>query len=93
MLSANISDLWSVKNKLKHLILLLFTKIAVDYMFNILEISRKNSRKKGTVFKPSFKFFKNEKIIFFQVILKLECFFYQNIYINYFILYYIRIAI
>ena len=33
------------------------------------------------VFKPSFKCFKNEKIIFIQVILKLECLFYQNIYI------------
>ncbi len=36
------------------------------------------------VFKPSFKCFKNEKIIFIQVILKLE---------YYFILYYIRRAI
>ena len=35
----------------------------------------------GMVFKPSFKCFKNEKIIFIQVILKLECLFYQNIYI------------
>jgi len=33
------------------------------------------------VFKPSFKCFKNEKINFIQVILKLECLFYQNIYI------------
>ncbi len=44
-------------------------------------------RKKGKlrdlrmVFKPSFKCFKNEKIIFIQVILKLECLFYQNIYL------------
>jgi len=30
-------------------------------MFNILEISRKNSRKKGMVFEPSFKWFKNKK--------------------------------
>ena len=35
----------------------------------------------GMVFKPSFKCFKNEKIIFIQVILKLESLFYQNIYI------------
>jgi hypothetical protein len=34
----------------------------------------------GMVFKPSFKCFKNEKIIFIQVILKLEYLFYQNIY-------------
>ena len=47
----------------------------------------------GMVFKPSFKCFKNEKIIFIQVILKLECLFYQNIYIYYFILFYIRRAI
>ncbi len=33
----------------------------------------------GMVFKPSFKCFKNEKIIFSQVILKIECLFYQNI--------------
>jgi hypothetical protein len=44
-------------------------------------------RKKGKwrdldmVFKPSCKCFKNEKIIFIQVILKLECLFYQNKYI------------
>ncbi len=44
----------------------------------------------GMVLKPSFKCFKNEKIIFIQVILKLKCLFYQNIYIYYFILYYIR---
>jgi hypothetical protein len=47
----------------------------------------------GMVFKPSFKFFKNEKFIFIQAILKLECLFYQNIYIYYFILYYIGRAI
>ena len=41
----------------------------------------KNGRKKGEVFEPSFKYFKNEKIIFIQVILKLECLFFQNIYI------------
>jgi hypothetical protein len=32
----------------------------------------------GMVFKPSFKCFKNEKIISIKVILKLECLFYQN---------------
>jgi hypothetical protein len=40
----------------------------------------------GMVFKPSFKCLKNEKIIFIQVIL-------SDIYIYYFILYYIRRAI
>jgi hypothetical protein len=50
-------------------------------MFNILEISRKTVKKKEKVFKPSFKCFKNEKIIFIRVILKLECLFCQNIYI------------
>ena len=33
------------------------------------------------VFKQSFKYFKNEKVNFIKVILKLECLFYQNIYI------------
>jgi len=47
----------------------------------------------GMVFKPSFKCFKNEKNIFIQAILKLECLFYHNIYIYHFILYYIRRAI
>ena len=42
----------------------------------------------GMVFKPSFKCFKNEKIIFSQVILKLECLFFHRIYG--FILYYIQ---
>jgi len=41
----------------------------------------------GMAFKPSFKCFKNEKIIFIQVILKLESLLFQNIYI---FLYYIR---
>jgi hypothetical protein len=58
----------------QHLILLLFTKIAVHYMFNIFEISKKTV-KKAIVFKPSFKCFKNEKITLIQVILKLECLF------------------
>ena len=31
-------------------------------MFNILEISRKSIRKKGMIFKPSFKCYKNENI-------------------------------
>jgi len=50
-------------------------------MFNILEISRKNSRKKGMVFKPSFKCLKNKKINFIQAILKLETLLDQNIFI------------
>ena len=33
------------------------------------------------VFKQNFKYLKNEKINFIKVILKLECLFYQNIYI------------
>jgi len=36
-------------------------------------------RNLGIVFKTSFKCFKNEKIIFILMILKLECLFYQNI--------------
>jgi len=49
----------------------------------------------GTVFKQSFKYLKNGKIIFIKMLLKLECLFYQNIYIciYYFILFYIRRAI
>ncbi len=45
------------------------------------------------VFKQSFKYLKNEKINLRKVILKLECLFYLNIYIYYFILFYIRRAI
>jgi hypothetical protein len=47
----------------------------------------------GTVFKQSFKYIKNEKINLSKVILKLECLFYQNIYIYNLILYYIHRAI
>jgi len=35
----------------------------------------------GMVFKQSFKYLKNEKIILSKVILKLEWLFYQNIYL------------
>jgi len=45
------------------------------------------------VFKPSFKCLKNKKINFMQAILNLETFLYQNIYIYYFIIYYIYRAI
>ena len=45
------------------------------------------------VFKQSFKYLKNGKINFIKVILKLECMFYQNIYIYYLIIFYIRRAI
>jgi len=56
-------------------------------MFNVLEISRKNSRKKGMVFKPSFNL-KNKKINFIQAILNLETLLDQNIFISvYHILY------
>ena len=42
------------------------------------------------VFKQSFKYLKNEKIIFIKVILKLKCLFYiEYIYIFYFMLLYI----
>jgi len=75
------------------MILLLFAVIALHYKFNNLAISRKNSRKKGMVFKPSFKCLKNKKINLSPAILKLKTLLYQNIYIYYFILYYIRRAI
>jgi hypothetical protein len=67
----------------------MFALIALHYIFNILKIRRKNSRKKGMIFKPSFKCFKNKKIIFIQVILRLECLFYQNKYIYIYIYIYI----
>ena len=38
-------------------------------------------------FKQSFKYLKNEKITFIKVILKLECLFFQNIYVLFFIFY------
>jgi len=44
----------------------------LHYRFNNLAISRKNSRKKGMVFKPSFKSLKNKKINFSQAILNPE---------------------
>jgi len=47
----------------------------------------------GMVFKPSFKCLKNKEINLSPAILKLETLLYQNIYIYYFILYYIRRAI
>jgi hypothetical protein len=47
----------------------------------------------GMAFKPSFKCFKNEKIIFIQVILKLESLLFQNIYIYFFIIFVIYRAI
>jgi hypothetical protein len=47
----------------------------------------------GMVFKPSFKCLKIKKINFSPAILKLETLLYQNIYIYYIILYYIRRAI
>jgi hypothetical protein len=53
----------------------------LHYKFNNLAISRKNSRKKGMVFKPSFKCLKNKKINFSPAILKQETLLYKNIYI------------
>jgi hypothetical protein len=41
----------------------------------------KNSRKKGMVFKPSFKSFKNEKINLSQAFLKLETLLFQNMFL------------
>jgi len=70
--------------------MLLFTKIAVHYMFNILEISRKNSRKSGIFFKPSFKCLENKKINFSPAILKLETLLYQNIYISFHLILYLQ---
>ena len=46
----------------------------------------------GMVFEPSFKCLKNKEINFSPTILKLETCLNQNIYIYYFILYYIRRA-
>ncbi len=50
-------------------------------IINLTTISRKNSRKKGMVFKPSFKCLKNKKINFSPAILKQETLLYKNIYI------------
>ena len=75
-------------NKTLHLIMFLFALIALQfimqrlhYKFHNLAIRRKNSIKKGTVFKPSFKCLKNKKINFSTAFLKLETLLYQNIYI------------
>jgi len=51
-------------------------------IYNATVASRKNSRKKGMVFKPSFKYLKNKKINFSPAILKLQTLLYQNIYIG-----------
>ncbi len=61
------------------MILLLFAVIALHHKFNNLAISKKNSRKKGMVFKPSFKCLKILKINLSPVIQKLETLLYQNI--------------
>jgi len=77
-----------LKNKTWQLIMFLFALIALQfimqrlhYKFNNLAIRRKNSRKKGMVFKPSFKCLKNKKINFSPAFLKLETLLYQSIYI------------
>ena len=44
------------------------------------------------VFKQSYKYLKNEKNNFIKVVLKLECLFYQNIYVLFHLIY-IRRAI
>ncbi len=51
--------------------------ITVNGMIKLLKISRK----KGMVFKPSFKCFKNEKINFTPAFLKLETLLFQNMFI------------
>jgi hypothetical protein len=45
-------------------------------IFKLFKISGLQTK---MVFKQSFKYLKNEKIKFIEVILKLECLFYQNI--------------
>jgi len=57
----------------------------------ILKLCEFSGFQTNLVFKQSFKYLKNEIINLSKVILKLECFFYLNIY--YFILFYIRRAI
>jgi hypothetical protein len=84
MLNAKISDIYSVKNEILHLIKFMFTIIAVHYMYNILEISRKNSRKKDMVFKPSFKCSKNKNNNFIQAILKLETLLFQKTFTSFY---------
>jgi len=49
----------------------------IDFKFLIL----KNNGKKGMVFNPSFKCFKDEKINFIQAFLKQETLLYQNMFI------------
>ena len=44
---------------------------------------KREKRDLGMVFKPSCKCFKNKKIFLIQVILKLECLLYQNIYTSF----------
>ena len=64
------------------MILLLFNKIAVHYILNILKIIRKKHRKK-------LKSFKNEKVNFIEVILKLETLIYRNSFISFYYILYI----
>ncbi len=54
---------------------------AIGCIINLTTWNRKNSRKKGMVFKPSFKCLKNKKTNFSPAILKLETLLYQSIYI------------
>ncbi len=66
------------------------------YNFNMIELTIRwfgYGFQTKLVFKQRFKLKKNEKNKFIKVILKLECLFYQNIYIFYFILSYTRRAI
>jgi len=63
------------------LIALQFLMQRLHYKFNNLAISRKNSRKKGMVFKPSFECLKNKKINSSPSFLKPETLLYQSIYI------------
>jgi membrane protein CcdC involved in cytochrome C biogenesis len=59
----------------------MYAEIAMHYKFNNLAVSRKNSRKKGMVFKPSFKCLKNKKINLSPAFLKLETLLFQNMFL------------
>ncbi len=84
MLNAKKSDIYSVKKEILHLTEFMFTIIAVHYIFNILEISRQNSKKKDVVFKPSFKCSKNKNNNFIQAILKLETLLFQKTFTSFY---------
>jgi hypothetical protein len=57
-------------------------------LLSIFTWQNKNYLDLGIVFKQSFKYLKNEKINLSKVILKLECLFYLNIYILFYLILY-----